>query len=296
MRATYNITTNRFKLYTENERLTPEQVTQAKKCNFVFYFGQKCWSSIWYPQSEDFIKSLGVEIEEDDTPDDVEARVNRFEKYAESATKAAEYATERAANANTERRERLAFNSAISETERAQYWNDRIAGAISNAQYKDRPDVIARRIKGLEKDLRKHEEVIKKYHALKWKTLEDLINLFNVHSFWMSKTQEERDQAAFEMFSKNESAFNHSRRWAEHLNRRIAYEKAYLEAVGGNPIDKLESIKAGDLVVYRGEVYKAAKINKTTIQLTNAGEGYPQREFYPVGAKIDKTKLQPYEA
>jgi hypothetical protein len=213
MKATYNLTTNRFKLYTGDERLTPEQVTEAKKCNFVFYFGQKCWSSIWYPQSEDFIKSLGVEIEEDDTPDNVEDRVSRYEKYADDATKAAEYASERLLKANTERRERLASNSAMNETERALYWNERIAGAISHAEYKDRPDVIARRIKVLEADLRRHER------DLQIKGEADGYKLTG-NRHWVKP---ENIPALHE----------NATRWVEHLNRRLDYEKSYLEAVGG---------------------------------------------------------------
>jgi len=39
----------------------------------------------------------------------------------------------------------------------AQYWQDRAKGAIRLAKYKERPDVRARRIKGLEADKRKQE-------------------------------------------------------------------------------------------------------------------------------------------
>ena len=40
------------------------------------------------------------------------------------------------------------------------YWTDRAAGAIRNAKHKERSDVRARRIKGLEADQRKQERII----------------------------------------------------------------------------------------------------------------------------------------
>ena len=43
--------------------------------------------------------------------------------------------------------------------EQAEYWKDRAAGAIRNAKHKERPDVRARRIKGLEADKRKQEKI-----------------------------------------------------------------------------------------------------------------------------------------
>ena len=40
------------------------------------------------------------------------------------------------------------------------YWTDRAAGAIRHAKHKERPDVRARRIKGLEADKRKQERIV----------------------------------------------------------------------------------------------------------------------------------------
>lgn len=212
MKATYNITTNRFKVWFD-ERLSPEDYKRAKDCNFVWYPGQKCFSSIWYPQSEDFIKSFGIEIEEDDTPDDVESRVNRFEKYAEHAENEASAAQERALNANTERRQRLAAGRAESEIERAQHWADRIAGAIAHAAHKDSPRTIANRIKGLLTDLHRVERSINL-------TLCSDGNYLDKNHHWIKPENVESHK-------------EHAQRWINHYNRRIEYETAYLEAVGG---------------------------------------------------------------
>lgn len=292
-KATYNITTNRFKVWFD-ARLTPEQYAEAKRCNFVWYPGQKCFSSIWYPQAEDFIKSFGIEIEEDDTPDDVEARVNRFDKYAERAENDADRSAEYAMRADiTPRRAEAAERRATTEAEKAAHWKQRIAGAISHAQYKDRPDVIARRIEGLEKDHRKHTKTVNA-----WLEPEMIARVINAHPYMKSKTQEERDAYIKECTEEQERNTAHARRWLDHLNRRLEYERAYLEAVGGSPVDKLANLKAGDPVKYNGKLYRAAKVNKTTVQLTGYEPPADPKEyqFYPIGAKINKTNLEPAEA
>jgi hypothetical protein len=51
---------------------------------------------------------------------------------------------------------------AVKMWETSQYWRSRAAGAIRAAKYKERPDVRARRIKGLEADKRSHERDIER--------------------------------------------------------------------------------------------------------------------------------------
>ena len=169
MKATFNITSNRFKFYPGEERLSEEQNQLRKRYNFNWYPGQKCFSAIWTPQAEDWILSFGIEIEEDDTFDDVEGRVKRYQKYAENDERDAEHAQERLVNANTTRQAKQAEGTARAKLEEAEYWQGRIAGAIRHAAYKDRPDVIGRRIKGLEKDQRKQTK--NKEQGKKWMKL-----------------------------------------------------------------------------------------------------------------------------
>lgn len=286
MKATYNITSNRFKVWFD-DRLSPEDYKRAKECNFVWYPGQKCFSSIWYPQAEDFIKSFGIEIEEDDTPDDLESRVNRFEKYAERAESDSENAADYARRDDiTARRAEAAEKRAQTEAEKAEHWKRRIAGAIAHAQYKDRPDVIARRIKDLEKQQKKHV-------SNKDKDPQKYAAMLKEHPY----TKDETPERHAERVAQFAAAVEFSRRWYDHLEKRLQYERAYLEAVGGSPVDKLANIKAGDPVMYEGRLYRAAKVNKTTIQLTSyTPPADPTAyQYYPIGAKIDKTKLQPAE-
>ena len=146
--------------------------------------------------------------------------------------------------------------------------------------------MIARRIKELEKAQKKHV-------ANKDKDPQKYAAMLKEHPY----TKDESAERHAERVAQFAAAVEHSRRWYDHLSRRLEYERAYLEAVGGSPVDKLANIKAGDPVMYNGELYRAAKVNKTTIQLTSyTPPADPTAyQYYPVGAKIDKTKLQPAE-
>lgn len=256
IRAEFNITTNRFKVWFDR-RLTDEQYKTASNCNFVWFPGQKCFSSIWYPEAEDFIKSFGIEIEDNDTPDDVESRVNRFAKYATRAEESAESSASYAMREDiTARRAKLAENRAMNETEKAAHWNRRIAGAIAHAQHKDRPDVIARRIKGLNTDLHRNERRA------------DIREIpghgFISDSHWIDA-------------ERVEAVRTHAQRWIEHLTRRIEYETACLEAVGGiellTPVKKErrvakapeDGIKKGSMIEYRDGYYGQGTTHKSKV-------------------------------
>jgi hypothetical protein len=293
MNATYNITNNRLKFYIER-RLNEEEYKIAKAANFQWWPGQKCFSAVWTPQAEDFILSF-CSIDEDDTPDDLEARVNRFQKYAENDEKESEYAAQRANEATTTRRAEQAEHTAVKKLDEAVYWNRRIAGAIAHAQHKERRDVIARRIKGLEADKRKHEKE-KKNH-------ETFINLWNNPEMTMQRanyiagydtvysrfppdkfpqsnyagemsvwsaldkeiiTPEYAQQLALEHHN---TRLIFKDRWINHLSMLIDYERAYLEAIGGNPADKLINIKKGDYVTYRGERCEVLNTGKANFRI-----------------------------
>lgn len=292
MKATYNITTNRFKVWFD-ERLSPEDYKRAKACNFVWYPGQKCFSSIWYPQAEDFIRSFGIEIEADDSPDDVAARVDRFADYADDAERSAESASAYAVTATTEKRTERALSRAASEAERAAYWTRRIAGSIAHAQYKDRPDVIARRIKGLETDLRRNMRSLE----IKGKTEEHILTANN---HWIENEDIEAMQ-------------ENARRWIEHLNMRIEYEKAYLDAVGGTALLTPEKkprrvakapedgLKKGDTIKYNDGYYGQGKEHEAKIVSLGAHYVKVNRpddlpDYYPAVVKVLRKFCKKVEA
>lgn len=295
--ATYNICTNELKFFPAC-RLTDEEFeTFTKKVGFKYYYGQKCFAGAWSVAKEDLIHSYGVDVAEDDRPDDVEARVNRFEKYAADHERSAEYAANRVDNATTLRRLRLAQNSFENETQTAAHWHERIAGAIRHANHKDNPGVIARRIKGLEADLRKQERSIKEIpsrvpsfysdfqraHGIDWDTKRDQLPE-DLKAEWIEYLK-----------SRVDSAKNHATRWIDHLNRRLEYERAYLDAVGGDPAAALGDLKNGDKVVYGGTVMIATKVSKVNVILAAVNKEPGKYSPYD-GLKVSKTKLKPFRA
>lgn len=279
MEATYNITNDRLTLI-PSRRLTQEEYNSAKALKFQWYPGRKIFSAIWGPEKVDFLLSLGiVSIEEDDTPDNVEARVDRFQRYADNAEAAAEQKYERAQEASTGRRRWLAGNAAVSEMQKAEHYQRRIAAAIAHAQYRDLPAVIARRIAKIEADKRRAERNIEEaekflrhYASIETATKENIQRIANYDSsgLWSKLHHNDitQEAALVEAQQHHKRNIAHYSRWLEHYNERLAYETAYLEAMGGTPPPTpAHSFKVGDRVTWRRHVCTVAKVNRTTITL-----------------------------
>lgn len=254
--ATYNITDDRLRL-SLGAKPSPEQIDTMRKVGFSFWPGQKLNVTKWTPEAEDYILSLGIEIEEDDTPDNVESRIARFSGYAENAQANASAANDRAHNMldgiplgqasakpharASKKRVDAALKTAVSETARAAHWKSRIAGAIGQAQYKERPDVIARRIKRLEADQRTYERHISKkaFAEMRAKFYWDVrkayaerfnIELGNRELIGMVFQDADFIEVTNNAWNKHTAWAN---RWLEHIRQRLEYERALLEATGG---------------------------------------------------------------
>lgn len=255
--ATYNITDDRLRL-SLGAKPSSEQVEVMRKIGFSYWPGQKLNVTKWTPEAEDYILGLGIEIEADDTPDDVGARVDRFSGYAENAKQSAEAAGARAHGLiegiplgqpsarrhgrTSQKRVDAALKTAISETERAAHWKSRIAGAIGRATYRERPDVIARRIKGLETDERAY-----------------IFHTSDERKSRMREYDQKSDEAAFT--EKWETHFRWATRWLEHIRQRLEYERALLEAMGGQVGCKWE-LEVGGRVKYGGGWATILRINR----------------------------------
>ena len=327
VRATYNITDDRLKLYfAEGDRLPADEYKEARKMKIVFYHGQKCFSCTWSPRREDFILRYIDQIEEDDAPDDVESRVGRYQKYAERSEEAAGHARDRLANANTDRQARQAENTADYEIEKARHWQNRIAGAIAHAARMDDPGVIVRRIKKLEKHVRKMEKNIKPGETWlnRWLSYQEPNPEIKKETtpaervLYYSKfdqltpydmtgkleagtiTAAEAVEIAAEAHRARLAIIN---RWLEHDARRIEYETAYLEAVGGSadmlkPKPRRKSVAPQDgltkgqivYVGYGGQGYQKAKI--LTLSALSARVDLFERadlmKFDPKGYKVGR--------
>lgn len=179
MSATYSPEDNKLRLYSV-ARLGKETYARVKAAGFKWTPKQELFvAPAWTPGREDLLIELCGEIGDEDTSlvERQEQRAERFEDYSEKRESEADRAkaasdaladsipfgqpilvghhSERRARRDAERI-RSTMTKAVRLWETAKYWEDRAAGAIRHAKYKELPAVRARRIKGLEADLRKY--------------------------------------------------------------------------------------------------------------------------------------------
>jgi hypothetical protein len=256
--ATYNITTDKIQLYLDR-RLDSEEYEKARAAKYTFWHGRKCFAAKWSTAAEDFALLYVSEILDDDTPDDLDSRVQRYKGYAERAEENASEAANR--QTNTDRQARMAEGTFVKENEKAGHWNHRIAGAIRHAAMKTDPGVIVRRIKKLETSLKKHNTYIER--------LTDQLENGAVPA--------EKNDTANGLIKLYE-------RWIEHNNMLVEYETAYLEAVGGDPRESIKNYKAGDIVRYsNGQQYKIRSIGSANVDVVDEHAPSPYNVW---GSKI----------
>lgn len=286
--ATYSPDDNKLRLYATT-RLDAETYAKAKEHGFKWAPKQELFvAPMWTPQREDFLLTLVDEIQDEDTSlvDRAEQRAERFEEYSDRREQDANQAhkavqsicdgipfgqpilvghhSEKRARKDAERIEN-GMRKAVRMWDTAKYWEQRAAGALFHAKYKERPDVRARRIKGIEADKRKYQRYLD--HAEKglqaWSdpelTLEKALVIANVYGFSMARKEGDREDfdqspnawtalsnsypnlyaprtleevvdAAKRVFPKSAARY---KRWINHFDNRLAYEKAMLGEQGG---------------------------------------------------------------
>jgi hypothetical protein len=182
--ATYSPEDNKLRLY-PSERLDAETYDRVKAAGYKWAPKQELFvAPMWTPSRADLALELAGEIEDEDKSlvERSEERAERMETYAEHRADDAERAraavstiadnipmgqpilvghhSEKHARKDAQKIE-SGMRRSIAMWEQSKYWEQRAKGAIRAAKYKERPDVRARRIKGLEADLRKQQKEIK---------------------------------------------------------------------------------------------------------------------------------------
>jgi hypothetical protein len=108
----------------------------------------------------------------------------------------------------------------IWEQEKSEYWQQRQAAAQRHAAYKERPDVIYRRIERFEADLRRWQREVSDEGRILWA-------IRNPQGDWQ----------AHELYGW---------RWIEHLHMVLDYQRELYTRSGGTPVDR------GDVVLEQG--------------------------------------------
>jgi hypothetical protein len=335
MIATYSPDDNKLRLY-PSARLSAETYARVKAAGFTWAAKQELFvAPAWTPEREDLLIELCGEIDDEDTSlvDRAEERADRFEGYGERRRSEADStmaAIDRIADAipfgqpilvghHSERRaredrERIhdGMGRAIKLWETSRYWADRAKGAIGHAKYKELPAVRARRIKGLEADLRKHERARDEAEKLiaAWTkgglTRERALAIANhfdhtSRRFPLAEYPRELPASQYEgpmgLWSALDGgiidheqareisvpvqrrAIERARRWIGHLEDRLAYERAMLGEQGGIPADRTRPEKGGAVRCWaspghgKGWSY-VKKVNKVSVTVEdNWGNG-----------------------
>ena len=186
--ATYSPEDNKIRLY-PFARLSAEDYARVKAAGFAWAPKQGIFvAPMWTPAREDLALELAGEIGDEDKTlvERAEERADRFAGYSErradeaTAAKSSVQAladgiplgqpilvghhSEARARRDAEKIEN-GMRKAVRLWETSQYWQDRAAGAIRHARYKELPAVRARRIKGIEADRRKIERQVAECEA-----------------------------------------------------------------------------------------------------------------------------------
>lgn len=235
--ATYNIQDDKIRIYPA-ARLDEETYQRVKTAGYLWAPGQQCFYNTWTPLREDIAMELAGEIDDDSLSAEERAadRAERYEQHAQNAQERGDNAGELAhkladvipfgqpvlVGHYSESRDRAyrgrivsLTDTACKEWDRAAYWKRRAATAAEMAEYKERADVVYRRIANMETERRKCE----KYN--------------------------------------NE----HGRRWVEHLDMRLEYDRALYAKSGGIPADNI-TLEVGGAVLHFGKWREIIKVNK----------------------------------
>lgn len=178
--ATYSPEDNKIRL-SFSQRLPREDYDRVRAAGFIWAPKQEIFvAPMWTPSREDLALEFAGEIEDEDKTlvERAEERAGRFEDYSEARSAEAKQAhahvesicngiplgqpilvghhSEPHARKDADRIDK-GMRRAVKAFETAEYWKRRAGGAISAAKYKERPDVRARRIKGIEADQRKRQ-------------------------------------------------------------------------------------------------------------------------------------------
>ena len=300
--GTYDASDNKLRLRSAS-RLPADLYARVKAAGFIWAPKQELFvAPMWTPEREDLLLELCGEITDEETSleDRATQRAERFAEYQANRKEDAEQARQAVSNTadniplgqpilvghHSEKharkdaaRIRNNMAKAVKMWETSEYWKRRAAGSINNAKYKEDPAVRARRIKGLEADLRKQEKIVKESITSRnlWEKLETAVSKKSGEPM----TLEEKALyvagrcevgASYGVYSKlcakeitGEAARSiriaeytdriaKANRWCVHLNNRLTYERTLLGESGYVAPAKKRSKAELPILNYPGEV------------------------------------------
>ena len=311
--ATYSPEDNKLRIYPAC-RLDADTYARVKAAGFAWAPKQEIFvAPMWTPARAALAAELcpgGIGDEDTSLAERAEDRAERFAEYrehrAEDATRARDavaaladgiplgqpilvgHHSERHARKDAERIDN-GMRRAVKMWETSEYWRVRAAGAIRHARYKERADVRARRIKGLEADQRKHQRTAEDAaRTLKlWETLhvDDVrrvagntrtapIEVYLDLSADPPRCTPEEAQARTLAIAR--AQITYAERWLQHIAGRLEYERAMLADGGGLPADRWD-LQPGGVVHWRGQRAIVLRVNRKdgrAVSVSVVGQGW----------------------
>ncbi|MDL2342538.1 DUF3560 domain-containing protein [Deinococcus sp. MIMF12] len=279
--AVYNLDDDTLR-WSPGARLDADEYARTRAAGFKWWRSSEAWVARWTTRREDFLLEFVEEIGHEADPDDPDARITRFAGRAAAAEGRSDERARAAMQGlppmgepikvghHSEGRHRRAIERsdqnmrrAVEEGRKAEYWRGRAAGAERRARQKSDPGVIRRRIEKLEAERR----VIQR-------SLADL----------EARPPTPETQASWDR------SVTHWRRWAEHLDLRLEFERARLASLNPEPFAPVTAYKKGDVVdtkrYGRCEVVRVGPKNVKVRQITGPTKGWewavPPHELRPV--------------
>jgi phospholipid N-methyltransferase len=348
-RATYSPEDNKLRIYPAH-RLDKATYERVKAAGFRWAPKQELFVVPgWTPEREDLAEELCGEVEDEDTSlvERAEERADRFEDHSTNRRAEADRAkaasdaisdgiplgqpilvghhSEKRARKDAERIQN-GMRKAVRLWDLSNYWKDRAAGALSHAKYKERPDVRARRIKGLEADERKmlknkekEETCFKLWTAKPLTHAQALIIAGRTEAGYLRLPRKEGDR---EDWTQAPSAYDglraveepstlyaprtveevvevarvayprylaHAERWLAHLANRLSYERAMQAECGGTVADQKKPEVGGAVRCWVGRHWlKIVKVNRVSVSVLDNWGNSTSKNFL---RKVEFDKL-----
>lgn len=314
--ATYSPQDNKLRLSAAS-RLDPEMYAKVKAHGFSWAPKQEVFiAPMWTPSREDFLLSLVDEIEDEDSTleERAAARAERFAGYQERRAEEAERAhahveqiaggiplgqpilighhSQRRAEKDAEKI-RSGMTRAVNLWKTAEYWKQRANASLRHAEYKERPDVRARRIKTIEADMRRELRTIETADTERqlWEKITNPETKITKEGQPVEMTEHERGVFALGRMSTG----IYAQRWIEHYQNRIEYERAMMGESGGLAADKFD-LKVGGRVLIRGEWMLILRLNKKAGKVISVTTNCAYVAVRPVEEIQDYREPAPEEA
>lgn len=332
MRGTYSLEDNKLRLY-PSSRLDKEDYKKFSDLGYKWAAGQKIFvAPMWTPKRFDLLLEFCGDVQDEDQTlmERAEARSDRFEGYSERRSQDSDNAYKTAkdiadhipsgqpilvdhysAKRSISDRNKIDTNmrKSINMQKVSEYWANRAANSIAHAEYKDKPDVRARRIKKLSAEMGKRERNVKACEVnlklwqdpdLDQQKAEFIAGKISYRHDFYCDIREKKitvSEAKERAIKSEKRSIEFNNRWIEHYQLRIEYETNILKQQNGldllKPKERKKSskppIKNHDTSILIENVYANEPLKLEIQRMTKSEWKDLYEGFKSIRCAIDKS-------